>query len=229
MSALRQFFRWLEARESLSNPSISTLALPKVPRGLPKPPTIEKAAAVVGGTAETELDWVSARDTAILLLLYGSGLRISEALGLRVEDMPTAGRDVLRIAGKGGRERLVPVLPVTQEAIARYAQLCPYRLAPGGPLFLGAKGGPLSPRIIQLLMQRLRPALGLADTATPHALRHSFASHLLSAGADLRQIQELLGHASLSTTQVYTEVDRQRLLQVYDAAHPRSGAAKRAS
>ena len=129
---------------------------------------------------------------------------------------------MLRVTGKGGKERLVPVLPVTQAAVTRYLALCPYPLAPDGPLFLGAKGGRLSPRIVQLLMERLRGALGLPDTATPHALRHSFATHLLSAGADLRQIQELLGHASLSTTQVYTEVDRERLLAVYDKAHPRA-------
>jgi integrase/recombinase XerC len=149
-------------------------------------------------------------------------LRISEALGLLAKDAPAPGRDVLRITGKGGKERLVPVLPVTQAAVARYMSLCPYPLAEDGPLFLGAKGGRLSPRIVQLLMERLRQSLDLPPTATPHALRHSFATHLLSAGADLRQIQELLGHASLSTTQVYTEVDRDRLLAVYDKAHPRA-------
>jgi integrase/recombinase XerC len=158
----------------------------------------------------------------VLLLLYGSGLRISEALGIARRDAPTEGREVLRVIGKGGKERMVPVLPVTQAAVARYVALCRYPLAPDGPLFLGAKGGRLSPRIVQLLMERLRGALGLPDTATPHALRHSFATHLLSAGADLRQIQELLGHASLSTTQVYTEVDRERLLAVYEKAHPRA-------
>jgi integrase/recombinase XerC len=132
-------------------------------------------------------------------------------------------RDTLVIDGKGGKQRLVPALPITIDAIARYRRLCPYPLTPDGPLFLGAKGGPLSPRIIQLLIERMRGALGLPETATPHALRHSFATHLLASGADLRQIQELLGHASLSTTQIYTEVDRDRLLQVYDAAHPRGG------
>jgi integrase/recombinase XerC len=221
ISALRQFFRWLEARQGPGRPGISMPARPKVPHGIPKPLTVEKAAAVVEDPA-ADLDWVAARDVAVLLLLYGSGLRISEALGLRVEDAPNAARDVLRILGKGGKERLVPVLPVTEAAIARYMAMCPYPLPASGPLFLGAKGGPLSPRLIQLLMQRSRSALGLPDTATPHALRHSFATHLLAAGADLRQIQELLGHASLSTTQVYTEVDRERLLKVYDAAHPRS-------
>jgi integrase/recombinase XerC len=193
-----------------------------VPHGIPKPLTVEKAGAVVDGGAAAELDWVMARDTAVLLLLYGSGLRISEALALARKDAPLAGRDVLRVLGKGNKERIVPVLPVTREAIARYIALCPYALAPDGPLFLGAKGGPLGPRIVQLVMERMRDILGLPQTATPHALRHSFATHLLSAGADLRQIQELLGHASLSTTQVYTEVDRERLLTVYDKAHPRA-------
>jgi integrase/recombinase XerC len=221
MSALRQFFRWLEAEDAVKNRAVLTLALPKVPHGIPKPLTIAKAAEVVADGMEAELDWIAGRDIAVLLLLYGSGLRISEALGLKRQDAPTPERDVLRIIGKGGKERLVPVLPVTQQAIARYLTLCPYPLEPGGPLFLGAKGGPLSPRIIQLVMEDLRTSLGLPETATPHALRHSFATHLLSAGADLRQIQELLGHASLSTTQVYTEVDRDRLLKVYDAAHPR--------
>jgi len=222
MSALRVFFRWLEAREIARNRSLLQVALPKVPHGIPKPLTVAKAAAAMDGGAGAELDWVMARDAAVLLLLYGSGLRISEALGLLRKDAPLDGRDVLRVVGKGDKERLVPVLPITQAAIARYSALCPYTLAPDGPLFLGAKGGRLSPRIIQLVMERMREALDLPATATPHALRHSFATHLLSAGADLRQIQELLGHASLSTTQVYTEVDRDRLLAVYDRAHPRA-------
>lgn len=222
MSALRSFFRWLEAREIASNRGLLQVAMPKVPHGIPKPLTVEKAAAVVEAGGEAELDWVAARDVAVLLLLYGSGLRISEALLLQRKDAPLDGRDVLRIVGKGGKERLAPVLPVAQAAIARYIALCPYPLTPGCPLFLGAKGGRLSPRILQLLMERMRETLGLPETATPHALRHSFATHLLSAGADLRQIQELLGHASLSTTQVYTEVDRARLLAVYDRAHPRA-------
>jgi integrase/recombinase XerC len=222
MSALRTFFRWLEAEEIVRNRAIMAVAMPKVGHGVPKPLTVEKARAVVDGGMAAELDWVEARDVAVLLLLYGSGLRISEALSLRTRDGPTPERDVLRIEGKGGKERAVPVLPVTIAAIARYRALVPYTLEPDGPLFLGAKGGPLSPRLIQLAMERLREELALPDTATPHALRHSFATHLLAAGADLRQIQELLGHATLSTTQVYTEVDRARLLQVYDAAHPRA-------
>lgn len=222
LSALRQLFRWLEAQELVENRAILQLAMPKVPHSVPKPLTVAKAADVVDLGAATQLDWVEARDAAVLLLLYGCGLRIAEALSLTPKDAPTADRDVLRIKGKGGKERLVPVLPVVREAIARYIALCPYSLEPGEPLFRGAKGGPLSPRIIQLVMQRLRDVLDLPATATPHALRHSFATHLLSAGGDLRQIQELLGHASLSTTQAYTEVDRDRLLAVYDAAHPRS-------
>jgi integrase/recombinase XerC len=222
LSALRQLFRWLDAQGLIENRAVLQLAMPKVPHSVPKPLTVGKAADVVDRGAAAEIDWVEARDAAVLLLLYGSGLRIAEALALKTRDAPTADRDVLRIKGKGGKERLVPVLPVVHEAVARYVALCPYSLLPDEPLFLGAKGGPLSPRIIQLAMQRLREALDLPPTATPHALRHSFATHLLSAGGDLRQIQELLGHASLSTTQVYTEVDRERLLAVYDAAHPRS-------
>jgi integrase/recombinase XerC len=222
LSSLRSFFRWLEAEEIAANRAILRVARPRVGHGIPKPLTVEKAAAVVDGGMAAELDWIAARDAAVLLLLYGSGLRISEALGITRRDAPIEGREMLRVTGKGSKERVVPVLPVTQAAVTRYLALCPYPLAPDGPLFLGAKGGPLSPRIVQLLMQRLRGALGLPDTATPHALRHSFATHLLSAGGDLRQIQELLGHASLSTTQVYTEVDRERLLAVYDKAHPRA-------
>jgi integrase/recombinase XerC len=222
LSGLRTFFRWLEAEDVARNRAIQQVARPRVGRGIPKPLSVEKAAAVVDGGMAADLDWIAARDAAVLLLLYGSGLRISEALGISRRDAPTDGRDVLRVVGKGGRERLVPVLPITQAALTRYVALCPYPLAPDGPLFAGAKGGPLSPRIVQLLMERLRTALGLPDTATPHALRHSFATHLLSAGADLRQIQELLGHASLSTTQIYTEVDRERLLAVYEKAHPRA-------
>ena len=169
-----------------------------------------------------ETEWIAARDVAVMLLLYGAGLRISEALSLTPNTAPLDGRDVMHIKGKGGKERLVPALAIVSGAITKYMRLCPHPLTPDGPLFLGARGGPLSPRLIQLAMEKLRHQLGLPETATPHALRHSFATHLLSAGADLRQIQELLGHASLSTTQVYTEVDRERLLAVYDQAHPRA-------
>jgi integrase/recombinase XerC len=222
MSSFRQFFRWLEASATMKNHAILKVSTPRVPRGLPKPLTVAKAVDVVAEDSATDVDWIRARDTAVLLLLYGAGLRISEALGMALKDAPTPGRDVLRITGKGGKERLVPILPAIQAAVARYLALCPFPLERGEPIFRGAKGGPLSPRIIQLLMERLRGALGLPETATPHALRHSFATHLLSSGADLRQIQELLGHASLSTTQVYTEVDRDRMLKVYDLAHPRA-------
>jgi integrase/recombinase XerC len=222
MCGRRGFFSWLEVEELARNRAVLQVALPKVGRSIPKPLTVDKAKAVVDGGPAAEVDWIAARDAAVLLLLYGSGLRISEALAIERKDAPTAERDVLRVMGKGGKERLVPVLPVTRDAIARYVALCPFPQAPDSPLFLGAKGGRLSPRIVQLAMKRLREALGLPETATPHALRHSFATHLLSAGADLRQIQELLGHASLSTTQVYTEVDRARLLAVYDRAHPRA-------
>lgn len=222
LSALRTFYSWLERERGITNRAVTRIAMPKVPHSVPKPLTVEAAAEVMRGEGmASELDWVAARDCAVLLLLYGCGLRISEALSLSRADAPVAGRETIVIRGKGGKERMIPVLPVTQRAVERYIALCPYPLQASGPLFLGAKGGPLSPRLIQLAMQRIREVLSLPDTATPHALRHSFATHLLSAGADLRQIQELLGHASLATTQVYTEVDRERLLAVYDAAHPR--------
>jgi integrase/recombinase XerC len=220
MSALRAFYRWLEAEDRAHNRAIFAIALPKVPHGIPKPLSIAKAAAVVDSAGER--DWLAARNTAVLLLLYCCGLRISEALALRGQDAPLPGRDVVRIKGKGGKERMLPVLPIAQHAIRHYLELCPYPRQEAGPLFLGAKGGPLRARVVQLLMQTMRAELSLPATATPHALRHSFATHLLSAGADLRQIQELLGHASLSTTQVYTEVDRDRLLAVHAKAHPRA-------
>jgi len=222
MSALRMFFRWLEETDTLRNRTLRLVQSPKVPHSVPKPLTVDRATAVVDGGMAADLDWVAARDTAVLLLLYGSGLRLAEALGLSRREAPLPGTDVLVITGKGGRQRMVPILPVTQAAVARYIDLCPYPLDADEALFRGAKGGPLNPRLIQLAMERMRASLGLPETATPHALRHSFATHLLSSGADLRQIQELLGHASLSTTQIYTEVDRDRLLKVYDAAHPRA-------
>jgi integrase/recombinase XerC len=216
------FFRWLERENTLKNPAILQVALPKIPHSVPKPLTIGGAAALVAPDTNSETEWIAARDVAVMLLLYGAGLRISEALSLTLRTAPLDGRDVMHIKGKGGKDRLVPALAIVSEAIAKYVRLCPFTLADDEPLFRGARGGPLSPRLIQLAMERLRHELGLPDTATPHALRHSFATHLLSAGADLRQIQELLGHASLSTTQIYTEVDRERLLAVYDRAHPRA-------
>lgn len=222
LSALRTFFRWLEREDTLQNRAILQVAAPKIPHSIPKPLTVEGAAALLDRDVSESAEWIAARDTAVLLLLYGAGLRISEALSLTPNTAPINGRDIMHITGKGGKERLVPALAVVSEAITAYMRLCPYPLEASSPLFRGARGGPLSPRLIQLAMEKMRRSLGLPDTATPHALRHSFATHLLSAGADLRQIQELLGHASLSTTQVYTEVNRDRLLAVYDQAHPRA-------
>ncbi|MGD9868736.1 MAG: tyrosine recombinase XerC [Hyphomicrobiales bacterium] len=226
LSAIRMFFRFMDRRGILKNDAVLAISSPKIPHSVPKPLAVDRAVTLAGDTrpdmgSETP-GWVLARDTAILMLLYGSGLRISEALSLARRDAPSGGRDFLRVRGKGGKERMVPVLPRAQQAIDRYLKLCPYRTKPDGPLFLGEKGKRLSPRIIQLLMQRLRGALGLPESATPHALRHSFATHLLGGGADLREIQELLGHSSLSTTQIYTEVDAAKLLEIYDAAHPRA-------
>jgi integrase/recombinase XerC len=227
ISALRSFFRFLERASLLKNGTVLAIALPKVPLSLPRPLTIPKTQTVITESDEAHKRghprWVGARDNAALLLLYGAGLRISEALSILRKDAPTPPRDILRIKGKGGKERLVPVLPAIHHATARYLTLVPFHLPDEGPLFVGMKGGKLSPRILQLLIARMREALGLPETATPHALRHSFATHLLGSGADLRSIQELLGHASLSTTQIYTEVDRETLLRNYDKAHPRAG------
>jgi integrase/recombinase XerC len=225
LSALRMFYKFLERRGYGKNDAIRSVALPKLPHSVPKPLTAPKATALVDGadiTAEDLPEWVIARDTAVLALLYGSGLRISEALSLKRRDAPVKGRDMLRVTGKGSKTRVVPVLPVVREAVEHYLELCPLKLGSDDPLFVGVRGKQLSPRIIQLRMARARVALGLPETATPHALRHSFATHLLGAGADLRAIQELLGHASLSTTQGYTEVDRAHLLKAYTNAHPRA-------
>lgn len=229
LSALRMFFRWLEREDTLRNSAVSQIALPKIPHAVPKPLNVEAATAVVAAPPAAEADWIAARDSAVMLLLYGCGLRISEALALTPRTAPIQGRDMMHITGKGGKDRLVPALPIVSESLSRYIDLCPYPLENDAPLFRGARGGPLSPRLIQLAMAKLRESLGLPDTATPHALRHSFATHLLSAGADLRQIQELLGHASLSTTQIYTEVDRDRILSIYDKAHPRALRAEPAT
>ncbi|WP_292323732.1 tyrosine-type recombinase/integrase, partial [Mesorhizobium sp.] len=180
----------------------------------------KQVVAVEGQLAEEP--WIAARNAAVLTLLYGSGLRISEALGLTGADLASEADTVLRVTGKGGKTRLVPVLPVASRAVAEYRRLCPFHIDPKGLLFRGARGGPLNPAIVQREMAKLRSALNLPDTATPHALRHSFATHLLGRGGDLRTIQELLGHASLSTTQVYTGVDTARLLEVYERSHPRA-------
>jgi integrase/recombinase XerC len=222
LSALRVLFRWLEKQDHLTNRAFQRIQRPKVGHSVPKPLTIDRANALLQFGIDAEEPWIAARDSAVLLLLYGAGLRLAEALSITRKDAPLGLRDVMRITGKGQKERVVPILPIIRDAVAAYIELCPYELKPDEPLFRGAKGGPLSPRLIQLAMARVRDHLGLPETATPHALRHSFATHLLSAGADLRQIQDLLGHASLSSTQIYTEVDRSHLLTVYAAAHPRA-------
>jgi integrase/recombinase XerC len=196
---------------------------PKQPKSLPKPLSAEQAILVSSDHGQlAEEPWIAARNAALLGLLYGSGLRISEALSLKKADF-AAGAATLRIIGKGNKTRIVPLLAAAREGVEAYIRLCPYPIAADATLFLGARGGPLQPAIIQREMQKMRSALGLPDTATPHALRHSFATHLLSAGGDLRAIQELLGHASLSTTQVYTGVDAARLLDAFERAHPRAG------
>ena len=226
LSALRMFFRFLERRGLGKNDAVRAVALPKLPHSVPKPLTAVKARALVESAdiaTPDAAEWITARDTAVLALLYGSGLRISEALSLARKDAPTKGRDMLRVTGKGDKTRVVPVLPIVREAVERYIELCPIELGSDDPLFVGVRGGPLSrPASSSFVIARARGALGLPDTATPHALRHSFATHLLGAGADLRAIQELLGHASLSTTQGYTEVDRELLLKTYARAHPRA-------
>ena len=226
LAGARSFARFLERNGKGRVGALSAVRAPKVPKTLPKPLDVASAKrlADVGLRAGEEREpWVLARDAAVLALLYGSGLRISEALGLTREAVPAPGKgDAITVTGKGNKTRMVPVLRQVLELIDEYVSLCPYDLPDQGPIFVGAKGGPLSPRIVQLVMARLRGALGLAETATPHALRHSFATHLLARGGDLRAIQELLGHASLSTTQIYTAVDSEQLLQVYRSAHPRA-------
>ncbi|MGI9371398.1 MAG: tyrosine recombinase XerC [Hyphomicrobiales bacterium] len=226
LSAIRSLFRHMEKAGLAENASLGSVQSPKIAHSVPKPLSVDAAIKVVDeGDSIANPDapqWEQNRDHAVLLLLYGCGLRISEALELNVEDAPQPGQDVMEITGKGGKTRIVPLLPQISEAIELYTSGCPHELTPDGALFRGRRGGRLNARNIQLLVQRLRSALGLPDTATPHALRHSFATHLLSSGADLRSIQELLGHASLSTTQIYTETDRAHLLRQYAMAHPRS-------
>ncbi|MFC3723966.1 tyrosine recombinase XerC [Neoaquamicrobium sediminum] len=223
LAGIRSFLRFLERRGLANAAGAAAMRAPKQPKSLPKPLTAVDAKRVVSaGEQLAEEPWIAARNAAVLTLLYGCGLRISEALGLPGEALADSAETVLRVTGKGGKTRLVPVLPVAHRAIAEYRRLCPYHLGADAPLFRGARGGALQPAIIQREMQKLRSALNLPDTATPHALRHSFATHLLARGGDLRTIQELLGHASLSTTQIYTGVDTARLLDIYDSAHPRA-------
>lgn len=224
LAAIRNFLRFLEKKGLAKTDLFGAVRAPKKPHSLPKALTVRDARDLIDPAqraGEARDPWVIARDAAVLALLYGVGLRISEALSITRAQAPIGRVDRVTILGKGGKTRTVPVIEPVRRAIADYVSLCPYDLT-DGPLFVGAKGGPLSPRIVQLAVERLRGALGLPDSATPHALRHSYATHLLGRGGDLRTIQELLGHASLSTTQIYTAVDKKRLLDAYKSAHPRA-------
>ena len=222
LSAVKTFYAWLAEREGFEPTAVLSTRSPKFQKKLPRPLAPDAARAMIDTVEIQARDpWIAARDTAVVTLLYGCGLRISEALALTGRDVPLP--DTLRIKGKGGKERLVPVLPAAGAAVAAYLRACPYPTEPDSPIFRGTRGGPLYPRAIQTVMAQARMQLGLPATATPHAMRHSFATHLLNAGGDLRAIQELLGHASLSTTQAYTAVDTARLMEVYDAAHPKAG------
>jgi integrase/recombinase XerC len=221
LSVLRGFMRFLQRRGLASTTALAALRSPKLPRGIPKPLTVKEAIGSVAAAGELARDdWQGKRDIAVLALLYGCGLRLSEALGLTRNEAPLG--EMLAITGKGGKQRFLPVLPAVREAVADYLAACPHLLSADGPLFVGARGGPLNPRLVQRQMALLRSFLGLPETATPHALRHSFATHLLAGGGDLRAIQELLGHVSLSTTQRYTSVETERLLAIYESAHPRA-------
>ncbi len=222
LSAIRSFHAFLDRRYGAPAPQLALVRGPKVKPGLPRPVSEDQARGLLQeAVSDPDMEpWEAARDRAVLMLLYGCGLRISEALSLTGADAPVG--ETLRITGKGSKTRVVPVLPVVAEAVAAYQVLCPWPIAPADVLFKAKRGGGLSPRHVQATVQRLRGALGLPVSATPHALRHSFATHLLGAGADLRSIQTLLGHASLSTTQRYTGVDAERLLSAYSAAHPRA-------
>ncbi len=224
LSGIRSLFRFCNKTGRLENISLAAVRMPKLGHLIPRPLSVAGADRLLKNVhgAGKSPRWVEARDLAVLMLLYGAGLRISEALGLERRQAPQKeGDDALRVLGKGGKTRLVPVLAPVRSAICGYIELCPYHLEPVGPLFVGVRGKRLGARVIQALMQNLRGALGLPATATPHALRHSFATHLLAGGGDLRSIQELLGHASLSSTQIYTEVDARRLLDIHASAHPR--------
>jgi integrase/recombinase XerC len=221
MSVLRGFVRFLQRRGLASTAALAALRSPKLPPGVPKPLTVEDALATVETVGDLAREgWQARRDTALLALIYGCGLRLSEALGLGRDEAPLG--EMLTITGKGRKQRQLPVLPAVRTALADYLAACPYALGADDPLFVGARGGPLNPRLVQRQMAALRGYLQLPATATPHALRHSFATHLLGGGGDLRAIQELLGHASLSTTQRYTSVETEHLLAVYDGAHPRA-------
>ncbi|EAQ02816.1 tyrosine recombinase [Pseudooceanicola batsensis HTCC2597] len=221
LSAVKTFYRWLAEREGLEVTPVLSARAPRYQRSLPRPLAEDAARAMIEtvGSSDTR-PWVAARDAAVVTLLYGCGLRISEALSLTVDDLPLG--DSLRIRGKGGKERIVPLIAPARQAVEAYLEIMPHPVTSGAPLFRAIRGGALSARTVQKSMERARMGLGLPATATPHAMRHSFATHLLSAGGDLRSIQDLLGHASLSTTQVYTGVDTARLMEVYEASHPRA-------
>lgn len=217
LSAVRGFLRFVGGEDA----RVPMLKGPRVKRGLPRPISPDEAVALAGDIAETAREpWIGARDWAVLLLLYGAGLRIGEAMGLTGAVLPLG--ETLRVTGKRGKTRIVPLLPQVREAMEAYVALCPFAQEKDGPLFRGARGGPLSPALIRRAVQGARGRLGLSDRTTPHALRHSFATHLLGRGADLRSLQELLGHASLSSTQIYTQVDAAHLLDIYRNAHPRA-------
>jgi integrase/recombinase XerC len=221
LAAIRSFYRYLERRHGVKNARLSLVRGPKLKRSLPRPVSETGARNLIGeAIARGAEEWQGARDAALLTLLYAAGLRISEALALTGGDLPLP--EVLRITGKGGKERVVPLLAAARQAVDRYAGLCPYTMDEDAPLFRASRGGAFSPRMAQALMERLRISLGLPSSATPHALRHAFATHLLANGADLRAIQDLLGHESLSTTQSYTSVEAQKILQSYRRAHPRA-------
>ena len=219
LAAIRSYFRHLTREGLVDNPAARAVKTPRIARTLPRPLSEADAARAIDEAGEGKVEWLAARDTALLTLLYGVGLRISEALSLKRGDAPLG--DVVTILGKGRKERVVPVLPIVREAVDRYVELIPFSGARDAPLFLSRRGKAMSAREAQSLMQRIRGALGLSERATPHALRHSFATHVLAGGGDLRSVQELLGHASLSTTQTYTEVETSRLMETYSKAHPR--------
>ena len=221
LSAVKNFYRWLAIREGIEPTAVLSVRVPRFQKSLPRPLSVEAAHEVIGFVGKSEGErWVAARDMAVILLLYGCGLRISETLGLRRSDAPLA--DVIKICGKGGKERIVPVISVVRNAVDSYLDLCPFSLGPGSSLFVGKRGGALNQRIVRRVMKNARSGLGLPSSATPHALRHSFATHLLEASGDLRAIQELLGHSSLSTTQNYTAVEQTQLIDMYNRAHPRA-------
>lgn len=222
LSAVKSFYRWLAEREGFEPTAVLSTRAPKFQKKLPRPLNEYAARAMIETVGQQSLKgWVGARDMAVVTLLYGCGLRISEALGMMGRDLPLG--EAMRIIGKGGKERVVPVLPVARQAVQTYVRLCPFEMEANAPVFRGVRGGALNARLVQKVTEQARMQLGLPATATPHAMRHSFATHLLSAGGDLRTIQELLGHASLSTTQAYTSVDTVHLMKVYEASHPKAG------